>query len=180
VRHKNIRRSFASCSSRLAESNAFACPVFFDELDPRRFKPLPSSRLVCGCNWNLSLKHLKNAATSSAARTPGSSWAMMKVPSSGLEGKRGEVEPEDLSGNLLVQLGLATRGPEPTLVSGQHGPGPHRHPAANPTPGAALDAGNAGNSCCSGRSQRKQPLRSTWLSCNTICGLLRRETRCSR
>ena len=32
--------------------------------------------------------------------------------------KRGEVEPKDLSGNLTVQLGLATEGPEPALVSG--------------------------------------------------------------
>jgi predicted phage-related endonuclease len=30
--------------------------------------------------------------------------------------KRGEVEPEDLSGNLVVQLGLAHRGTEPALV----------------------------------------------------------------
>ena len=31
--------------------------------------------------------------------------------------KRGEVEPEDLSGNLVVQLGLAT-GPQSALVRG--------------------------------------------------------------
>ena len=48
-------------------------------------------------------------ATSSAARTPGSSWAMTKPPSLRLwREKRGEVEPEDLSGNLIVQLGLVT------------------------------------------------------------------------
>ena len=40
---------------------------------------------------------------------PGSSWAMMKRPCIRLwREKRGEVEPEDLSGNLIVQLGRAT------------------------------------------------------------------------
>jgi hypothetical protein len=34
--------------------------------------------------------------------------------------KRGEGEPEDLSGNLVVQLGLANRRPESALVSGQY------------------------------------------------------------
>src|SRR6266581_633218 len=47
-------------------------------------------------------------ATSLAARTPGSSWAMTKMPSSASGEKRDEAEPEDLSGNLIVQLGLAT------------------------------------------------------------------------
>ena len=30
--------------------------------------------------------------------------------------KRGEVEPEDLSGNLIVQLGLGDRGAQSALV----------------------------------------------------------------
>ena len=30
--------------------------------------------------------------------------------------KRGEVEPEDLSGNLIVQLGIRDRGPQSALV----------------------------------------------------------------
>ena len=30
--------------------------------------------------------------------------------------KRGEVEPEDLSDNLIVQLGTCHRGPQPALV----------------------------------------------------------------
>jgi len=30
--------------------------------------------------------------------------------------KRGEVEPEDLSGNLIVQLGAVTRAAQPALV----------------------------------------------------------------
>ena len=46
---------------------------------------------------------------SSAARTPGSSWATTKPPCVRLwREKRGEVEPEDLSGNLIVQLGVVT------------------------------------------------------------------------
>ena len=39
--------------------------------------------------------------------------------------KRGEVEPEDLSGNLIVQLGPGDRGPQPALVRGQYRAG-HR------------------------------------------------------
>src|SRR6476661_3148435 len=39
------------------------------------------------------------AVPSLAARTPGLSWAATKPP---------EAEPEDLSGNLIVQLGVAT------------------------------------------------------------------------
>ena len=31
--------------------------------------------------------------------------------------KRGEIEPEDLSDNLIVQLGIGHRGPQPALVS---------------------------------------------------------------
>ncbi len=33
---------------------------------------------------------------------------MMRPPSAAVAGKRGEVEPEDLSGNLIVQLGVVT------------------------------------------------------------------------
>ena len=48
-------------------------------------------------------------ALSSAAQTPGSSWVRTKRPCSGCGGrKRGEAEPEDLSGNLIVQLGRVT------------------------------------------------------------------------
>jgi hypothetical protein len=37
--------------------------------------------------------------------------------------KRGEAEPEDLSGNLIVQLGRASdRGAQPLLVRAQHCP----------------------------------------------------------
>ena len=48
-------------------------------------------------------------ATSSAARMPASSWEMTKAHLLRLwREKRGEVEPEDLSGNLIVQLGIVT------------------------------------------------------------------------
>jgi predicted phage-related endonuclease len=30
--------------------------------------------------------------------------------------KRGEIEPEDLSANLIVQLGIGYRAPQPALV----------------------------------------------------------------
>jgi predicted phage-related endonuclease len=39
---------------------------------------------------------------------PGSLWETTKAPSSGCGGKNGAIEPEDLSGNLVVQLGVAT------------------------------------------------------------------------
>ena len=36
--------------------------------------------------------------------------------------KRGEAEPEDLSGNLIVQLGVGDRGPQSRLVRAQFRP----------------------------------------------------------
>ena len=44
--------------------------------------------------------------------------------------KRGEVEPEDLSGDLLVQLGTRDRAFEPALVREEHRPRRHRRAAA--------------------------------------------------
>jgi predicted phage-related endonuclease len=57
--------------------------------------------------------------------------------------KRGEVEPEDLSGNLVVQLGLATEELNRRWYeasTGHH----HRHPKESPPSGAALDGGDSG------------------------------------
>ena len=34
--------------------------------------------------------------------------------------KRGEAEPQDLSGNLIVQLGVGDGGPQSALVRAQH------------------------------------------------------------
>jgi hypothetical protein len=56
--------------------------------------------------------------------------------------KRGEIAPEDLSGNLIVQLGLATEELN-RRWRGQYRPSHHRYPEKGPAPGAALDAGNA-------------------------------------
>ena len=51
----------------------------------------------------------RNDGTSSAAPTPASSWVTPRRPCS-VSGWRNEAkaEPEDLSGNLIVQLGLVT------------------------------------------------------------------------
>ena len=56
--------------------------------------------------------------------------------------KRGEVEPEDLSGNLIVQLGPGHRGAQPALVRGQYRAGHHGRPAARPASGPPLDGGD--------------------------------------
>ena len=44
--------------------------------------------------------------------------------------KRGEIEPEDLSGDLLVQLGTRDRASEPALVREEHRPRRDRRAAA--------------------------------------------------
>src|SRR6516164_8396432 len=56
--------------------------------------------------------------------------------------KRGEAEPEDLSGNLVVQLGPCDRRTEPALVSDQFGAGPHRYSAQDLAPCIAVDGGH--------------------------------------
>ena len=47
-------------------------------------------------------------AASSAGPTPGSSWATTRRPWCGFGGEARQEEPEDLSGNLIVQLGTVT------------------------------------------------------------------------
>src|SRR5690348_3856945 len=95
--------------------------------------------------------------------------------------KRGEIEPEDLTGNLVVQLGLATEelnrrwyqantgqlvtdvqirefvtrrcaGWAPLWMAGSR---------------AAMRCSRP-SSCCRGRSRRKRRPRNTWRSCNII------------
>src|SRR6516162_8255827 len=96
--------------------------------------------------------------------------------------KRGDVEPEDLSGDLLVQLGtvteqlnrhwyekntgqvvttcsgrcftLCTAGWRPLWTGGSMRPERFSRPS----------------SCCRGISPKKRPRKSTWLSCSTTCG----------
>ena len=56
--------------------------------------------------------------------------------------KRGEVEPEDLSGNLIVQLGVVTEDLNRRWYEANTGPADYRHSAANPPSSAALDGGH--------------------------------------
>ena len=96
--------------------------------------------------------------------------------------KRGEVEPEDLSDNLVVQLGSVTedlnrhwyeRNTSQVVTDVQR---QVRHPV-NRWMGATLDGmveapGRCSrpSSCCPGRSPRRRRPRSTWRSCSTTCG----------
>ena len=57
--------------------------------------------------------------------------------------KRGEVEPEDLSGNLIVQLGLATEELNRRWYEAQYRPSHHGRPAAGPASNGPVDGGNA-------------------------------------
>ena len=58
--------------------------------------------------------------------------------------KRGEIEPEDLSGNLVVQLGVATEDLNRRWLSGQLRASADRCTAAHPSSGTALDGGHIG------------------------------------
>ena len=96
--------------------------------------------------------------------------------------KRGELEPEDLSGDLLVQLGTVTEhlnrhwyekntGQVVTEVQRQVFHAVHRWMAAT------LDGRSRRpercsrpSSCCRGISRKKARPRSIWRSCSTICG----------
>jgi predicted phage-related endonuclease len=55
--------------------------------------------------------------------------------------KRGEAEPEDLSGNLIVQLGVVTE-PLNRHWFERNTAGHYGRAAAGPAPGAPLDGGN--------------------------------------
>ena len=96
--------------------------------------------------------------------------------------KRGEVEPEDLTDNLVVQLGSVTEhlnrhwyeknsGHFVTEVQRQVFHAVHRWMAAT------LDGRSRRpercsrpSSCCHGISPRKRLRKSTWRSCSTTCG----------
>src|SRR5215467_2847470 len=95
--------------------------------------------------------------------------------------KRGEVEPKDLSGNLVVQLGVATEdlnrrwyedNTGQVLIDIQRR---IRHPilrwmAATWMAGSrALRPSSRPNSCCLGRFPKRPRLKSTCHSSNTIC-----------
>jgi predicted phage-related endonuclease len=57
--------------------------------------------------------------------------------------KRGEIEPVDLSSNLVVQLGLATEELNRRWYEANRSGG-HRHSKESASPGAALDGGDLG------------------------------------
>ena len=95
--------------------------------------------------------------------------------------KRGEAGPEDLSRNLIVQLGIATEqlnrewfqtatGQQVTDIQkhtrhpGLHWMGPRWMAASKP----AVRSSKA-NLCCRGLFLRRRPPRNIRLSCNTTC-----------
>ena len=106
--------------------------------------------------------------------------------------KRGEAEPEDLSGNLIVQLGKVTEELNRRWFETKSG---HqvvdvqrhvRHPALH-WMGATLDGrwlraapSLRPNLCCRGRSRRKRRSKSTRHSSNITFGLSLQELRYSR
>jgi predicted phage-related endonuclease len=96
--------------------------------------------------------------------------------------KRGEAEPEDLSANLIVQLGLVTEPLNRTWYERNMGQAVKdvqrrvQHPV-NRWMAATLDGMVEGtarysrpNSCCRGRSRKRRRPKNTWPSSSTICG----------
>jgi hypothetical protein len=96
--------------------------------------------------------------------------------------KRGEVEPKDLSGNLLVQLGVATEALNRRWYEANTGQvitdiqRRIRHPtlrwmAASSTAASRIARPySKPNSCFPGRFPRKRPQRNTCRSFRTTCG----------
>jgi predicted phage-related endonuclease len=96
--------------------------------------------------------------------------------------KRGEIELEDLSANLIVQLGAVTEhlnrhwyerntGQIITEVQRQVFHPVKRWMAATLDGRSKLQGRySKPSSCCHGRSRKKEPPRSTWPSCSTTCG----------
>ena len=61
--------------------------------------------------------------------------------------KRGEAEPKDLSGNLIVQLGVATEELNRRWYEAHYRTGYHGRAAARQTPGTKVDGGHPGRAC---------------------------------
>jgi predicted phage-related endonuclease len=105
--------------------------------------------------------------------------------------KRGEAEPEDLSGNLIVQLGVATEQLNRRWYEANSGQvitdvQKHvRHPGLR-WMGATLDGRVEGGDVFEskfmlpGRSRKRRPPRSICRSCSITCGSWRQELRSSR
>ena len=98
--------------------------------------------------------------------------------------KRGEAEPEDLSGNLIVQLGRATEELNRSWYERNTGRQVRdvqrqvRH-SAIPWMAATLDGIVEGTEAVfeakfmlPGRSRRRRPVKSTWPSFSITCGSL--------
>jgi hypothetical protein len=98
--------------------------------------------------------------------------------------KRGEAEPEDLSGNLVVQLGTVTEDLNRTWYERNTGHaikdcsgrsctqsinGWRRRSTASSTLGARC---SRPNSCCPGRSLKRPLPKSIWRSCSTTSAKL--------
>ena len=96
--------------------------------------------------------------------------------------KRGEIEPQDLSDNLIVQLGVATEPLNRLWYERTTGKGIKdvqlrvRHPVIR-WMAATLDGvvehqapSSRPSSCCRGRSPKKGRPRNTWRSSSTTCG----------
>jgi len=96
--------------------------------------------------------------------------------------KRGEVEPEDLSGNLIVQLGTVTENLNRRwyeLNSGRIIKDVQRRAqhqvirwmaATLDGLSKAPEPSSKPNSCCHGRSRKKPRPRNIWPSFSTTCG----------
>ncbi len=97
--------------------------------------------------------------------------------------KRGELEPEDLGDNLIVQLGTVTEELNRRWYERNTGHAVKRRAEADRAPRDQMDGGDAGrhgrghrarcskpSSCCPGRSRKKPRPKSTWRSCSTTCG----------
>ena len=96
--------------------------------------------------------------------------------------KRGEVDPEDLSDNLIVQLGTVTEDLNRRWYERNTGHAIKDVQRQASASGQQMDGGDAGRPgrprgavfeakfMLPGRSRRKPPPKSTWRSCSTICG----------
>src|SRR5262245_59635412 len=94
--------------------------------------------------------------------------------------KRGEVEPEDMSGNLIVQLGAATEALNRSWYERNTGaPTSNAGLGTRPSPGwwrpstapwRRREPFSSPSSCCCGHSLRKPPPKSIWPRSSTTCG----------
>ena len=106
--------------------------------------------------------------------------------------KRGEVEPEDLSDNLIVQLGSVTEDlnrrwyERNTGLAIKHVQRRIQHPVIKWMAATwmawliPVARCSKPSSCCPGPSRKKPPPKNTWRSCSTICGSQMPGRRCCR